>query len=91
MSKSREQYQKEIIEYLKQRVEPYGRDQNVAPAHSIAKKTGNMYAGPELYDALMDLVDQGIVEVIPTTGLTGDDWYKLAGANSHRHPDGELK
>ena len=50
-----------------------------------------MYAGPEFYDALMDLVDQGIVEVIPTTGLTGDDWYKLAGANSHRHPDGELK
>ena len=37
-----------------------------------------MYAGPEFWHALMDLVDREMVEVIPTTGLTGHDWYSLA-------------
>lgn len=76
--KSKEQYQKEIIEFLKQEVEPYSGDLVAAPAHGIAKKTGNLYAGPEFWHALMEIVDNGTVEVIPTTGLTGHDWYKLA-------------
>ena len=78
MSKTKEQYQKEIIEYLKQEVEPYSGDLVAGPAHGIAKKTDNAYAGPEFFKALMDLVDQGVVEVIPTTGLAGHDWYRLA-------------
>ena len=78
MKKSREQYQKEIIEFLRQEVEAYSGDRVSAPAHGIARKTGNMYAGPEFWHALMDLVDREMVEVIPTTGLTGHDWYKLA-------------
>ena len=76
--KTKEQLQKEIIEYLRQEVEAYSGDRVVAPAHGIAKKTGNMHAGPEFFKALMDLVDQGIVEVIPTTGLSGHDWYRLS-------------
>ena len=76
--KTKEQYQKEIIDYLKTPVEEYSRDLVAAPAHGIAKKTGNLYAGPEFFEALTDLVDQGTVEAIPTTGLTGDDWYRLA-------------
>ncbi len=76
--KTREQLQKEIIEYLRQEVEAYSGDRVAGPAHGIARKTGNAYAGPEFFEALMDLVDQGVVEVIPTTGLTGHDWYKLA-------------
>ena len=76
--KTKEQYQKEIIEYLRQEVEAYSGDRVAGPAHGIAWKTDNMYAGPEFFNALMDLVDQGIVEVIPTTGLTGHDWYRLA-------------
>jgi len=83
MSKSREQYQKEIIEYLRQYVEEYGQDRVAAPAHGIARKTGNAYAGPEFYNALMDLVDREMVEVIPTTGITGHDWYKLADGVKH--------
>ena len=78
MKKTKEQYQKEIIEYLSQEVEAYSGDLVAGPAHGIRKKTGNLAAGPEFFKALMDLVDQGIVEVIPTTGLTGHDWYKLA-------------
>lgn len=78
MPKTKEQYQKEIIEFLRQEVEAYTGDRVAAPAHGIARKTDNRYAGPEFFKALMDLVDQGIVEVIPTTGLTGHDWYKLA-------------
>ena len=76
--KTKEQLQKEIIEYLRTPVEEYSKDRVASPAHGIAKKTGNAYAGPEFFRALMDLVDQGIVEVIPTTGLTGHEWYKLA-------------
>tara|TARA_Y100000591_G_C21722280_1_gene639413 strand:+ start:656 stop:889 length:234 start_codon:yes stop_codon:yes gene_type:complete len=76
--KTKEQYQKEIIEFLKTPVEEYSRDLVAAPSHGIARKTDNQYAGPEFFEALMDLVDQGVVEVIPTTGLTGDDWYRLA-------------
>ena len=76
--KTKEQLQKEIIEYLRTPVKEYSKDRVASPAHGIAKKTGNAYAGPEFFRALMDLVDQGIVEVIPTTGLTGHDWYKLA-------------
>ena len=76
--KTKEQFQKEIIEYLRQEVEAYSGDRVAGPAHGIAKKTDNMYAGPEFFKALMDLVDQGIVEVIPTTGLTGDNWYRLS-------------
>jgi len=76
--KTKEQYQKEIIEYLRQEVEAYSGDRVAGPAHGIARKTGNAYAGSEFFEALMDLVDQGVVEVIPTTGLTGHDWYKLA-------------
>ncbi len=76
--KTKEQLQKEIIEYLKQEVEPYSGDLVVSGAWGIRRKTGNEYAGPEFFEALMDLVDQGIVEVVPTTGLTGDDWYRLA-------------
>ena len=76
--KTKEQYQKEIIKYLRQEVEAYSGDRVAGPIHGIARKTGNMYAGPEFYAALMDLVDKGVVEVIPTTGLSGDDWYKLA-------------
>ena len=76
--KTKEQLQKEIIDYLSQEVEAYSGDLNVAGSWGIRRKTGNEYAGPEFFEALMDLVDQGIVEVVPTTGLTGDDWYKLA-------------
>jgi hypothetical protein len=76
--KTKEQLQKEIIDYLKTPVEEYSRDRVASSAHGIAKKTGNLYAGPEFFKALMDLVDQRTVEAIPTTGLTGDDWYKLA-------------
>ena len=76
--KTKEQFQKEIIEYLRQEVEAYSGDLVAGPAHGIAKKTDNEYAGPEFFKALKDLVDQGIVEVIPTTGLSGHDWYKLA-------------
>ena len=76
--KTKEQLQEEIIEYLKTPVEEYSKDRVASPSQGIARKTGNMYAGPEFFEALMDLVDQGIVEVIPTTGLTGDDWYRLA-------------
>ena len=76
--KTKEQLQKEIIEYLRTPVEEYSKDRIASPAHGIRRKTGNAYAGPEFSEALMDLVDQGIVEAIPTTGLTGDDWYKLA-------------
>ena len=76
--KTREQLQKEIIEYLRQEVEAYSGDRVAGPAHGIARKTGNEYAGPEFFEALMDLVDQGIVEAIPTTGLTGHDWHRLA-------------
>ena len=76
--KTKEQLQKEIIEYLRQEVEAYSRERVAGPAHGIAKKTDNMYAGPEFFKALTDLVDQGIVEVIPTTGLSGHDWYRLA-------------
>ena len=76
--KTKEQLQKEIIEYLKTPVEEYSKDRIASPAHGIARKTGNAYAGPEFFVALMNLVHQGTVEVIPTTGLTGDDWYKLA-------------
>ena len=76
--KTREQLQKEIIEYLRQEVEAYSGDRVAGPAHGIARKTGNEYAGPEFFEALMDLVDQGTVEAIPTTGLTGHDWYRLA-------------
>ena len=76
--KTKEQFQKEIIEYLRQEVEAYSGDLVAGPAHGIRRKTGNEYSGPEFFEALMDLVKQGIVEVIPTTGLTGDHWYKLA-------------
>ena len=76
--KTKEQYQKEITDYLRQEVKPYSGDLVVSPAHGIARKTGNLYAGPEFFEALMDLVEQGIVEAVPTTGLTGDNWYKLA-------------
>jgi hypothetical protein len=79
--KTKEQLQEEIIEYLRQYVEEYGRDRVAAPAHGIARKTGNSYTGREFYDALMDLIDRDMVEVVPTTGLTGDDWYKLARGN----------
>ena len=78
MTKTKEQYQKEIIEYLSQEVEAYSGDLVVSGSWGIRRKTGNETAGPEFFEALMDLVKQGIVEVIPTTGLTGDDWYKLA-------------
>ena len=76
--KTKEQFQKEITEYLGQEVKAYSGDLNVAGSWGIRRKTGNEYAGPEFFEALMDLVDQGIVEVVPTTGLTGDDWYRLA-------------
>ena len=76
--KTKEQLQKEIIGYLSQEVEAYSGDLVAGPAHGIRRKTGNEYAGPEFFEALMDLVKQGIVEVIPTTGLTGNHWYKLA-------------
>ena len=76
--KTKEQLQKEIIDYLRTPVEEYSRDRVASPAHGIRRKTDNEYAGPEFFEALMDLVDQGIVEVIPTTGLTGHDWYRLA-------------
>ena len=57
----------------------HGRSHDVAaPAHGIARKTDNLYAGVEFFEALMELVQQGTVEVIPTTGLTGHDWYRLA-------------
>jgi len=75
--KTKEQLQKEIIDYLKTPVEEYSRDRIAGPAHGIRRKTDNEYAGPEFFEALVDLVDQGIVAVIPTTGLTGHDWYKL--------------
>ena len=77
--KTKEQLQKEITDYLSQEVKAYSGDLNIAGSWGIRRKTGNEYAGPEFFEALMDLVDQGIVEVVPTTGLTGDDWYKLAG------------
>ena len=76
--KTKEQLQKEIIGYLSQEVEAYSGDLNVAGSWGIRRKTGNEYAGPEFSVALMDLVNRGIVEVVPTTGLTGDDWYRLA-------------
>ena len=76
--KTKEQFQKEIIEFLRQEVEAYSGDRIAAPAHGIARKTDNLYAGVEFFEALMELVQQGTVEVIPTTGLTGHDWYKLA-------------
>lgn len=76
--KTKEQFQKEIIGYLSQEVESYSGDFVVSSSWGIRRKTDNEYAGPEFFEALMDLVDQGIVEVIPTTGLTGDDWYRLA-------------
>ena len=76
--KTKEQLQKEIIGYLSQEVEAYSGDLVSGPAHGIRRKTDNEYAGPEFFEALMDLVKLGIVEVIPTTGMTGDHWYKLA-------------
>ena len=76
--KTKEQLQKEIIGYLSQEVKAYSGDLNVAGSWGIRRKTGNEYAGPEFSVALMDLVNRGIVEVVPTTGLTGDDWYRLA-------------
>ncbi len=76
--KTKEQFQKEIIGYLSQEVEAYSGDLVASSSWGIRRKTDNEYAGPELFEALMDLVDQGIVEVIPTTGLTGDDWYKFS-------------
>ena len=76
--KTKEQFQKEIVEYLKTPVEEYSRDLVASSSWGIRRKTGNEYAGPEFFEALMDLVKQGVVEVIPTTGLTGDDWYRLA-------------
>ena len=76
--KTKEQFQKEIIGYLKTPVEEYSKDRVASSSWGIRRKTDNEYAGPEFFEALMDLVDQGIVEVIPTTGLTGDDWYRLA-------------
>jgi len=76
--KTKEQFQKEIIEYLSQEVESYSGDLVASGSWGIRRKTNNETAGPEFFEALMDLVKQGIVEVIPTTGLTGDDWYKLS-------------
>ena len=76
--KTKEQFQKEITDYLSQEVKAYSGDLPVAGSWGIRRKTSNEYAGPEFFEALMDLVDQGIVEVVPTTGLTGDDWYRLA-------------
>ena len=76
--KTKEQLQKEITDYLSQEVKGYSGALNVAGSWGIRRKTGNEYAGPEFSVALMDLVNRGIVEVVPTTGLTGDDWYRLA-------------
>ena len=88
--KTKEQYQKDIIVFLRRSIEPMGKDKESAPAHGLAKKTGNMPSSG-FYEALEELVELGVVEVIPTTSLSGHDWYQLAGANRHRHPDGELK
>jgi len=88
--KTKEQLQKDIIGFLSQNIDPMGKDKEIAPAAGIAKKSGNMYSY-DFWEALMDLVEKGAVEVIPTTGLTGLDWYRLAGANRHRHPNGDLK
>lgn len=85
--KTKEQYQKDIIVFLRQSIEPMGKDKEVAPAHGIAKKTGNMPSNG-FYESLEDLVEKGEVEVIPATSLSGHDWYRLAGANSHRHGPG---
>ena len=87
--KTKDEYQKEIIGFLSQNIDPMGKDKEVAPAHGIAKKTGNMYSY-NFWEALEDLVEKGRVEVIPTTSRSGHDWYRLAGANSHRHGPGPL-
>ena len=90
--KTIEQYQKEIIGYLSKPVEPYSQDRNVSPAHGIAMKTNNYgFDFPDFLDALEDLVAKGIVEMKPSTGLTGHERYKMAGANSHRDEYGRLK
>tara|TARA_B110000467_G_C18266623_1_gene449699 strand:+ start:734 stop:1003 length:270 start_codon:yes stop_codon:yes gene_type:complete len=88
--KTKEQLQKDIIGFLSQNIDPMGKDKEIAPATGIAKKSGNMPSSG-FYEALEDLVEKGAIEVIPTTGLTGLDWYRLAGANRHRHPNGDLK
>jgi deoxyhypusine synthase len=82
MEKTKEQYQKDIIEFLSQNIDPMGKDKEIAPATGIAKKSGNMPSSG-FYEALFDLVEKGAVEAISTTGLTGHDWYRLAGANRH--------
>ena len=88
--KTQKEYQKDIILFLRRSISPMGKDKEVAPAHGIAKKTGNM-PSDGFYEALEELVELELVEVIPSTSLSGHDWYQLAGANRHRHPDGELK
>ena len=80
--KTKEQYQKDIIMFLRRSTKPMGKDKESAPAHSLAKKTGNMPSNG-FYEALEELVELGVVEVIPTTSLSGHDWYQLAGANRH--------
>ena len=75
--KTIEQLQAEIVAYLRQETQPYSGEFLSGPCHGIARETGNEYEW-HFYDALMGLVKQGIVEVIPTTSLSGSDWYKLA-------------
>lgn len=76
---NKETIKRRIVRFLGDRKGSFSQDVVTHPAWGMARKMNLDYVYPDFYEALMELVEEGVVEEVPTTGFSHQQsWFKLA-------------